>query len=223
MALGRAAGFIAPDTALVAMPDDMPPALVVERFDIRESSKDMRMFALEDLCAVLGLPIADKYKSTMERVARAVRPLSTLAEEDLVMVVRRALFAWLIADGDMHLKNLALLKIAEPGDKAFRTVRMAPLYDAVTTRVFPNLKHDRLALTLNGKDDNLRRADFRALATSAGLKSGAADAAIDEMTARLGKAIDSLALPKEIRMGEAAQKIVAEVLEVCRSRLKGLN
>jgi serine/threonine-protein kinase HipA len=136
-----------------------------------------------------------------------------------MIVVRRALFAWLIADGDMHLKNLALLKISEPGDKAFQSVRMAPLYDAVTTRVFPNLKHDRLALKLNGKDDNLRRADFRALATSAGLKSGDADAAIDEMTARLSKAVDSVALPKGIGGGEAALEIVAEVLEICRKRI----
>ena len=50
----------------------------------------------------------------------------------------------------MHLKNMALLKIAEPGDSQFRSVRMAPLYDAVTTRVFPNLKHDRMTLKRNG-------------------------------------------------------------------------
>ena len=56
----------------------------------------------------------------MERVARAVRPLSTAPDEDLLIVVKRALFAWLIADGDMHLKNMALLKIAEPGDEQFR-------------------------------------------------------------------------------------------------------
>jgi hypothetical protein len=30
--------------------------------------------------------------------------------------------------------NLALLKIATPGDDAFRSVRIAPLYDALSTR-----------------------------------------------------------------------------------------
>jgi hypothetical protein len=30
---------------------------------------------------------------------------------------------------------------------------------------------DRMALKLNGKDDHLRRADFRMLATTAGLRS----------------------------------------------------
>jgi serine/threonine-protein kinase HipA len=89
-----------------------------------------------------------------------------------------ALFAWLIADGDMHLKNLALLKIAESGDKPFRSVRVAPLYDAVTTRVFPRLERDRVVLKLNGKDERLRCADFRALASIAGLRMTQTDAGI---------------------------------------------
>jgi serine/threonine-protein kinase HipA len=48
----------------------------------------------------------------------------------------------LIGDGDMHLKNLALLKFAGPAADRFSTIRLAPLYDAVTTRVFPSLEHD---------------------------------------------------------------------------------
>jgi len=95
--------------------------------------------------------------------------VSTAPEEDLLIILKRALFAWLIADGDMHLKNMALLKIAEPGDERFHSVRMAPLYDAVTTRVFPRLKQDRMALKLNGKDDRLRRADFRVAGSHSGI------------------------------------------------------
>jgi serine/threonine-protein kinase HipA len=223
MALGRAAGFAAPATALVAMPDGLPPALVVERCDIREGKNDTRLLALEDLCSVLGLPTADKYKSTMERVARAVRPLSTSPDEDVLIILKRALFAWLIADGDMHLKNIALLKIAEPGDKQFRSVRMAPLYDAVTTRVFPSLKHDRIALKLNGKDDNLRRADFRALATNAGLGAADAAAAIDDILKRLGAAVGSITLPQAIELNATAQEIVQEVLDLCRKRVDNLR
>ena len=148
-----------------------------------------------------------------------VRPLSTAPEDDLLLIVKRALFAWLIADGDMHLKNMALLKIAEPGDKQFRSVRMAPIYDAVTTRVFPKLKHDRLALKLNGKDDDLRRADFRALAANAGLKAADADAAIDGMLSALGQTIDDISLPKDIEFSAEARKIVEETLNICRGRI----
>jgi serine/threonine-protein kinase HipA len=223
MALGRAAGFAVPATALVAMPDGMPPALIVERFDIRESLDDKRMFALEDFCAVLELPTTDKYKGTMERVARAVRSLSTTPTEDLLMVLKRALFAWLIADGDMHLKNLALLKIAEPGAQTFRTVRMAPLYDAVTTRVFPRLKNDRMALKLNGKDDRLRRADFRAFAGTAGLKAGDTDATIDEMLGRMKEAVAGITLPKGFEYEAEAEKMAQELLDICRSRIESFT
>src|SRR5258705_496436 len=209
MQLGRAAGFETPATSLVAMPDKMPPALLVERFDIRESASDTRMLALEDMCSVLDLPTSAKYDGTLERVARAVRPLSTAPDEDLLIIVKRALFAWLVADGDMHLKNMALLKIAEPGDRQFRSVRMAPLYDAVTTRVFPKLKHDRLALKLNGKDDNLRRADFQALATTAGLRAGDAEAALDGVLQRLRGTIDGISAPKSIELTSETHKMAA--------------
>jgi serine/threonine-protein kinase HipA len=222
MALGLAAGFEAPATALVAMPDKMPPALVVERFDIREGNNDMRMLALEDLCSVLDLPTTAKYDGTMERVARAVRPLSTAPDHDLLIIVKRALFAWLIADGDMHLKNMALLKIAEPDDKQFRSVRMAPLYDAVTTRVFPKLRHDRLALKLNGKDDNLKRGDFRALATTAGLRATDADAAVDDLLQRLRGAVDRITVPSTIELSHDTRQMVAEVFDICRRRLDGM-
>ena len=222
MELGRAAGFETPAISLVAMPDKMPPALLVERFDIRESSSDTRMLALEDMCSVLDLPTSAKYDGTMERIARAVRPLSTAPEDDILIIVKRALFAWLISDGDMHLKNMALLKIAEPGERQFRSVRMAPLYDAVATRVFPKLKHDRLALKLNGKDDNLRRADFQALATTAGLRAGDAEAALGDVLERLRGAVDGIAVPKDIALTDETQKMAEEALELCRRRIEGL-
>jgi hypothetical protein len=50
------------------------------------------------------------------------RPLSTEPDEDIAIINRRALFSQLIADGDMLLKNLALLKVAEPGDNKFSSV-----------------------------------------------------------------------------------------------------
>jgi serine/threonine-protein kinase HipA len=223
MELGRAAGLEAPVTALISMPDKMPPALLVERFDIRESNTDTRLLALEDMCSVLDLPTSAKYDGTMERVARAVRPLSTATEEDLLIIVKRALFAWLIADGDMHLKNMALLKIAEPGHAQFGSVRMAPLYDAVTTRVFPNLRHDRLALKLNGKDDNLRRSDFRALATTAGVRANDAEAAIDGILQRLRLAVNTIALPTTITLNNETQKLTAEMIDLCRERIEAMG
>ncbi len=223
LTLGRACDFAAPAATLVPMPDEMPPALVVERFDIREGLEDRRMIALEDLCSVLDLPTEAKYSSTIERVARAVRPLSTAPDEDVIIILKRALFAWLIADGDMHLKNMALLKIADPGADKFRSVRMAPLYDTVTTRVFPRLKHDHMALKLNGKDDKLRRTDFLALARTAGMKAADADMAINTLTGQLESAVDRATLPTLANYGPNGKDMADRMLEIVRTRLSSFK
>jgi serine/threonine-protein kinase HipA len=221
--LGKAVGFEVPSVSLVTMPSKMPPALLVVCFDIRNSASDTRRFALEDLCSVLNLPTEAKYDGTIERVARVVRSLSTSPDEDVHLLLRRALFAWLIADGDMHLKNMAMLKISEPGETRFSSVRMAPLYDAVTTRVFPRLERDRMALKLNGKDDNLRRADFRILATTAGKRSSDADRIIDSMIELLNDAVDKVAPPGSVILNKEAAAMTTRMLELCRERFNSFD
>jgi len=182
LTLGRKVGFEVPEFALVPMPEDMTPALLVERFDIQTSPKDERLLALEDFCSLLDLTTTDKYRGTIEQAGRALRGLSTSPDEDMLTLLKRSLFAWLIADGDMHLKNLAVLKTAWPGNRAFTSIRMAPLYDAVTTVVFPGLKHDRMAMKLNGKDDRLKMNDFFRTAATLGLPATDAEQAIFSLT-----------------------------------------
>lgn len=217
--LGRTAGFNVPDAALLEMPDGMSPALVVERFDIRRGPADQRRLAMEDFCSILDLPASAKYDGTIERMARGLRPLSTDAASDLDTLFRRAVFAWLIADGDMHLKNLAVLKIAEADAKAFTSVRFAPLYDAVTTRVFPGLGGDRMALKLNGKDDGLTRQNFLALARTIGVPEGDAETAIADLTGRVAERAQGLQLPAFAVNAEAARtaqdKVITLVGERC--------
>lgn len=223
LTLGRHAGFDVPDFALVPMPDDMMPALIVERFDIRRTQDDRRCMALEDFCSLLDLSPSDKYRGTVEQSARALRGLSTSPDEDVLTLWRRALFAWLIADGDMHLKNLAVLKLALPGDNKFSSVRMAPLYDAVTTVVFPGLKHDRLAMKLNGKDAKLKRTDFMRSAATIGLKSGEAEQAMEAMLAVIEQATESVVLPTLIDQHAGLKDVPVQILGICRERVAALH
>lgn len=221
--LGRAAGFEVPAAALIEMPDDMPPALVIERFDIRRGVEDLRRFALEDFCSILDLPASAKYDGTIERMARGLRPLSTDPAADLDILFRRAIFAWLIADGDMHLKNLAMLKIAESGVNAFTSVRLAPLYDAATTRALPGLAGDRMALKLNGKDGRLSQQDFLALARTIGLAAGEAEVALAELAKRLAERAATLALPEFAGRSEAARAAQRKVIAILADRLAPLG
>jgi serine/threonine-protein kinase HipA len=216
--LGRAIGFVTPNVALAPMPDAMPPALVVERFDIRRDADDQRGLALEDFCSILDVPATAKYDGTIERMARGLRPLSTDPAADIAILYRRALFAWLIADGDMHLKNLALLKIAEPGARSFASVRFAPLYDAVTTRIFPNLAHDRMALKLAGKDNRLTSRDFAQLARTIELPSGEASAIVAETAARALDEVARIALPPFMRAFAAAEPMIDSIRALVSER-----
>lgn len=218
LTLAHAADFDVAEAALVEMPDDMMPALLVERFDIRRTGNDTRRLALEDFCSVLDQPASRKYDGTIERMARGLRPLSTDPVADLEILFRRAVFAWLIADGDMHLKNLALLKIADAGEDHMTSVRFAPVYDVVTTRVFPGLENDRMALKLAGKDDRLSPDDFLTLARTIELPQARASILMATCARRLVDALPTLALPAPLaragdRMLDRVRTIVAQRAE----------
>lgn len=217
--LAQQCHFEAPAFALVAMPNGMPPALIVERFDIRRTENDQRQIALEDFCSLLDITSAEKYDKTIEQAARALKAISTSPDADLITLFKRALYAWLIADGDMHLKNLALLKVAEPNAATFKTVTMTPIYDAVTTIVFPGLKHDLLALKMNGKNNRLVLADFNHLAATIGIRASDANAAVKELTDAMQSAIEDLTLPKGINYTESELAIVEQMRNICEIRL----
>lgn len=219
LTLGRFVGFDVPDFALIPMPDDMIPALLVERFDIRTSEKDQRRMAMEDFCSLLDLTPEEKYHGTIEKTGRVLRGLTTKPEAELRTLLKRALFAWLIADGDMHLKNLAVLKTAMPGENLFRDIRMAPLYDAVTTVVFPGLTHDRMAIKLNGKDNRLKKADFLRASTSLGLKSTETESMIEKVLSDLTEATKTASLPNGLAYTPAILGSVENQLEICRERV----
>ena len=192
----EACGFDVPAHALVDMPGGLPDALLVERFDIRVNEEDARRLALEDTASVRGLPSTEKYQGSIEQVARALRQVSNSWPADGRTLLLRALFAWLIADGDMHLKNLAVLRVAPSGARSFTSVRLAPVYDAVTTAIFPWIDADQMALALNGKRNRLERADFLRSGATIGLPAADVSGAISELCRALTTHLERQTLAK---------------------------
>jgi len=116
------------------------------------------------------------------------------------------------------LKNIAMLKIAAPRARVFESVRMAPLYDALTTRVFPGLHNDHMALKLAGKDDRLHLADFETCARTIDLPLRKAREIIENLLAALGEAMDVIALPPIVQESASASETAEAVLQIVRSR-----
>ena len=211
LAAARACGFETAAHAVVSMPNGLPDALLVERFDIRRDHSDRRKIAMEDMASVRGVAPSEKYAGSIEQVARALRGVSSDAEADIAALLGRAVFAWLIADGDFHLKNMAVLRVVPDGARKFSSVRFAPAYDAVTTRVFPGLANDRLALSLAGKRDRLSSKDFIRAGATMGINAEAARDCVETLCGRLRAHVEDL---------EPASERVNRAVETWKERIE---
>ena len=154
---------------------------VVARFDRvgEERLQNETMFQI--------LQATEKYEGSLERVGKAIRTHAVNVGLDTIAFFERVLFCFLTGNGDMHLKNWALLVC----DKK---VGLAPCYDLVCSKVYLPQETDS-SLTLGGKNDKLRRSDFEALAAHLKIDLKAADdifekfrRAQEQMRATVGRA-----------------------------------
>lgn len=148
MTAARAAGI---DTPRFWLSDD-GGLFVVERFDL----KDGEVLGFEDMGVLMNKTSRRKYEGSYENVAKAVRLYCAEADPlaDLHRLFEYVAFTVMVRNGDGHLKNFGLL-YQHPGARG--SIRLAPLYDVVTTSLYgvtnPRTaitKYDRtLALSLN--------------------------------------------------------------------------
>jgi serine/threonine-protein kinase HipA len=128
------------------------PCLYVERFD-RTLVGDGRIVRLhqEDMCQALAVVPVDKYEASGGPSIAAIVQLlrdtgSPRAAADILKVLEAVLLNFLIGNSDAHGKNLALLYEPSAG------VRLAPLYDLVSTQVYES-SEPALAMRLGGVED----------------------------------------------------------------------
>jgi serine/threonine-protein kinase HipA len=106
--------------------------LVIDRFDINAQG---RRIGFEDVAALMGRQVHDrlsnrKYEGSYERMAEAIRIFSSRPADDLVRFYKQLALSVMVRNGDAHLKNFGVLYTA-PGD-----VRLAPMFDVVTTTIY---------------------------------------------------------------------------------------
>ena len=118
-------------------------ALVVERFDRKD---DGSYLGFEDFTVLNGLTAARKYDGGYE--TRLFRRAGEFVTGEQRAAALRSLFRLFVLNcavrnGDAHLKNFGVVY-----DDTRSDVRLAPVYDIVTTSAY--LPKDQMALTLNG-------------------------------------------------------------------------
>ncbi len=203
------------------MPDGMPPALVVERFDVRRGSQDRRRLALEIFARFWPTSL-----STIRRHDRTHGKKSASALDQTGFGPRRLVPARYLRLTDRRFRHAFEEPcVAEDWGCRRKEVHrrgLAPLYDAVVTRVLLGRETDRMALKLNGKDDRLSLEDFLALARPIGLKTGAAETAINELAVRQAKRGVALGLPDFTGQTKAAIYARGKVIAIVRQRVAAL-
>ena len=119
--------------------------LVVHRFDVDENGKSFR--AMEDFCALLGLRPQNKYETTWERIAKAVRDHvnGRYQYETFQKLSSILLMTFALKNADCHSKNLALLYTSR------EDARLAPVYDFFTTSVYTGYRDNPPGIMFGGK------------------------------------------------------------------------
>lgn len=230
MLMAKSCGLETAETALFPMPDRPHPALLVERFDIPRNPDDQVMRMTVDLCTLFGLgshPSEQKYGHSMEKVAKLVAGEASDSTATLRRLYQRTVFAWVIGDGDMHLKNIALLREALPNETKYRSIGMSPVYDALTTTVFPGLENDQMALTIAGKRDNLKMRTWEDFGSRCGLEKSKAATMLMSMASQCAQVAASVAknppaLVRDDPLSEMALRKVASFI-AGRARVIGVT
>jgi serine/threonine-protein kinase HipA len=119
--------------------------LLVHRFDVDKNGEPFR--ALEDFCALLGLKPQNKYETTWERIAKAVRDHvdGKYQYETFQKLSSMLLMTFALRNADCHSKNLALLYTSR------QDARLAPVYDFFTTSVYAAYKDNPPGIMFGGK------------------------------------------------------------------------
>lgn len=138
LALARRIGLPAAEASIVTF--DGQKALLVERFDRERRQEAIHRLHQEDFCQALGYSVRMKYEADGGPGFSACADLllnPVMGREEALLAralfIRCAVFNFIIGNCDAHGKNFSLLY--PPDAKA----RLAPFYDLVSTRCYPEL------------------------------------------------------------------------------------
>ena len=125
----------------------------------------------------------DKYRSSMEKVGKALRENSNNTLLDLLFFFELTLFSFLTGNNDMHLKNFSMIKTSSGWS-------LSPAYDLLNVRIASPEDKEELALTVGGKKKKLTRAYFERFGEGLGLTQKQIKSVFTRFERNKEKAID---------------------------------
>ncbi|MDD2247701.1 MAG: HipA domain-containing protein [Proteiniphilum sp.] len=130
---------------------------ITKRIDRTETGEKIHMLDMFQI-----LEAFEKYKSSMEKIGKAVAEYSTNTLLDLLRLFEVTVFSYLTGNNDMHLKNFSLIKTNDQWV-------FSPSYDLLNVQLHLPEDNEEMALTINGKKRKLTKEDFIDLGEKYGL------------------------------------------------------
>lgn len=189
--------------------------LQVERYDRRAlpGSRIERLHQ-EDFCQALGIVPELKYQQeggpNLKRCFELIRSVSSIPGPDLLRLFDAVVFNYLIGNCDAHGKNFSFLR-----EGSF--VRLAPLYDLVSTQAYPDLSN-QMAMKIGGerKPQKLLVRNWQGFFKEAGMGQAVAQQRLRATATRVVRAAE------ELQGCEGAEKILP-IIRANHLRLESLR
>jgi serine/threonine-protein kinase HipA len=104
----------------------------------------------------------DKYKSSMEKIGKALNSFSDNTLLDKLYFFELSVFSFLVGNNDMHLKNFSLIQ-------SNNRWSLSPAYDLLNVSILNPDDKEEMALPIEGKKKKLKRAHFEQFGIGLGL------------------------------------------------------
>ena len=174
MQMAEVSGIKTVPHALLRLPSQENAfAYITKRID----RADGQMLAMEDFCQLDGRLTEDKYRGSYERCGKIIKTHSMNDGLDLAQLFFRVVFSFAVGNSDMHLKNFSLIE-TEEGSGVYV---LSAAYDMLSTNVVIPSDKEELALTINGKKQNICRKDFLVFADTIGIPERSAEKMIEKI------------------------------------------
>jgi len=178
---------------------------ITKRIDRRSDGTKVHMLDMFQITEAF-----DKYKSSMEKIGKAIDLYSSNTLLDKVLYFELVVFSFITGNNDMHLKNFSLIK----GPVGWT---LSPAYDLLNASIANPDDNEELALTLNGKKRKLSSDDFVALGKGMGLSS-------KQIKGAFKRIVDNLPVIKEwIDKSFLSADMKVKYKEIITSRTKAIE
>jgi serine/threonine-protein kinase HipA len=130
---------------------------ITKRIDREENGDKIHMLDMFQITEAF-----DKYRSSMERLGKALTSYSDQSGIDLLFLFEIAVFSFLTGNNDMHLKNFSMIQ-SKVG------WILAPSYDLLNVKIANTEDQEELALTMGGRKRKFAKKDFLDYGSELGL------------------------------------------------------